>query len=208
VRVYHFLPAKFALEDIKKHRIKISEIDQLNDPFELWCVHQKDKRLRIALREFKKEMGSCYGMLCFSQHWHNPVLWSHYADKHHGICLGFEIDSRGMQAIEYLTKRPTLGLPPTKNDTDRLLFTKFRDWKYEEEWRAWIKIETRDPTTGFYFYDFDGFVHLSDVIAGPLCDTPKTKIEAALSGYTEKINVIKARLAFKTFQVVKNLKGF
>jgi hypothetical protein len=43
MRVYHFLPANFALDDIEKRRIKISEIDQLNDPFELWCVNQKDK---------------------------------------------------------------------------------------------------------------------------------------------------------------------
>ena len=82
MRVYHFLPANFALDDIEKHRIKISEIDQLNDPFELWCVSQKDKRLRIGLQRYKEEMSKRYGMLCFSRHWHNPVLWSHYADKH------------------------------------------------------------------------------------------------------------------------------
>jgi hypothetical protein len=42
IRVYHFLPAKYALDDIEKQRLKISEIDQLNDPFELWCVAQED----------------------------------------------------------------------------------------------------------------------------------------------------------------------
>jgi hypothetical protein len=33
VRVYHFLPVSFALMNIEKRRIKISQIDQLNDPF-------------------------------------------------------------------------------------------------------------------------------------------------------------------------------
>src|SRR5260370_40634349 len=65
MRLYHFLSANFALDDIDKRRIKISEIDQLNDPFELWCVPQDDQRLREALRGFKKEMGERYGMLCF-----------------------------------------------------------------------------------------------------------------------------------------------
>ncbi len=65
MRLYHFLSANFALDDIEKRRIKISEIDQLNDPFELWCVPQDDQRLREALRGFKKEMGERYGMLCF-----------------------------------------------------------------------------------------------------------------------------------------------
>ena len=208
MRVYHFLPADCAFEDIEKRQIKISEIDQLNDPFELWCVYQKDRRLRIALRDFKKEMSARYGMLCFSRHWHSPVLWSHYADKHRGICLGFEIDRQGLQEISYLTKRPTLRIPPTLEDAKQLLFTKYRGWKYEEEWRAWIRIDERDVATGFYFYPFDRIVRLSEVIAGPLCDIPKTRIDEALKGYTDKINVTKARLAFKTFQVVRNRTAF
>jgi len=73
MRVYHFLPATWALEDIQKRRLKISEIDQLNDPFDLWCVHQKDSRLRQALRAFKKEMGKQFGMICLSKRWHNPT---------------------------------------------------------------------------------------------------------------------------------------
>jgi hypothetical protein len=208
VRVYHFLPTDYALEDIEKRRIKISEIDQLNDPFELWCVSQKDKQLRAALRGYKKEMSAHYGVLCFSRHWHNPVLWSHYADKHCGMCLGFEIDAGRLQAITYVIKRPILRIPPNQEDANQLLFTKYRDWKYEEEWRGWIQIDERDPTTGFYFYSFDAIVKLSEVIVGPLCDISKTRIVEALKGYPGEVAVIKARLAFKTFQVVRNRKGF
>ena len=208
MRVYHFLPANFALDDIEQRRIKISEIDQINDPFELWCVYQKDKRLRIALRDYKEEMSSRYGMLCFSRHWHNPVLWSHYADKHRGICLGFEIDEQAIQAITYLAERPILRIPPNLEDAKQLLFTKYRGWKYEEEWRSWIRLDERDPLTGFYFYPFDEIVTLNEVIAGPLCETPRAIIDGALKGYTDKVNVIKARLAFKTFRVVRNRTGF
>ena len=208
MRVYHFLPTDYALEDIEKRRIKISEIDQLNDPFELWCVSQKDKQLRAALRGYKKEMSANYGVLCFSRHWHNPVLWSHYADKHRGMCLGFEIDAARLQAIAYVIKRPILRIPPNQEGANQLLFTKYRDWKYEEEWRGWIRIDERDPATGFYFYSFDAIVKLSEVIVGPLCDISKIRIVEALNGYRGEVAVIKARLAFKTFRVVRNRKGF
>jgi hypothetical protein len=208
VRVYHFLPANHALEDIEKHRIKISEIDQLNDPYELLCTYQKHRRLRIVLQGFKQDMSARFGMLCFSRHWHDPVLWSHYADKHRGVCLGFNIDRRGMQEIKYVTKRPRLPIPPGEEDAKQLLLTKYRGWKYEEEWRSWIRLDERDPLTGFYFYSFDGFVRLSEVIVGPLCDIRRTEIIEALRGYTKKISIIKARLAFKTFRIVRNLKGF
>ena len=67
MRVYHFLPANWALDDIRRKRIKISVIDELNDPFELWCVEQPDKRLRQALRGFKAEMVARFGMICFSK---------------------------------------------------------------------------------------------------------------------------------------------
>jgi hypothetical protein len=206
MRVYHFLPAVHALEDIEKKRIKISEIDQLNDPFELWCVSQEDKQVRLALRNYKKEMGQRFGLICFCQHWHNPLLWSHYADKHRGMCLGFEVDDRGLRAVNYVEERPDLKMPPTKESSNELLFTKYRDWQYEEEWRNWFQLDERED--GHYFYPFDRFVQLTEVIVGPLCTESKNKIDQALKGYPETISVIKARLAFKTFRVVENLQGF
>ena len=47
---------------------------------------------------------------------------------------------------------------------------------------------------------------LRDVIAEPLCDVSKGKIDQALNAYAE--TVIKARLAFKTFRVVENYGDF
>ena len=93
-------------------------------------------------------------------------------------------------------------------DADQLLYTKFLDWQYEEEWRNWIQIDEPDPTTGIYFYTFDSYVQLREVIIGPLCEVPKAKVKNALGDYEDKISVVKARLAFKTFRVVKNLRGF
>lgn len=206
MRVYHFLPAIHALDDIRRKRIKISEIDQLNDPFELWCVSQEDRQLRFALRGYKKEMAKRFGMICFCKHWHNPLLWSHYADKHRGMCLGFDVDDRGLKEVNYVDKRADLKIPPTKETADELLFTKYRDWHYEEELRNWFKLDERED--GYYFYPFDDFVQLREVIAGPLCTTPKEEIDDALKTYSDTIAIVKARLAFRTFRVVENLQGF
>jgi hypothetical protein len=205
MRVYHFLCAMWALDDIRKKRIKISVIDQLNDPFELWCVEQRDKRLRQALRGFKAEMVERFGMICFSKHWRNPLLWSHYADKHRGICLGFDVDDRGLKPVAYANERPSLRVPPTMESINELLFTKFRDWSYEEELRNWFRLDEREGER--YFYPFDTLVRLREVIVGPLCGLSKAVIEKSLEEYSG-VSVLKARLAFKTFRVVKNQKGF
>jgi hypothetical protein len=54
MRVYHFLSAENALDELSRRQIKLSEIDNLNDPFELWCVAQGDHRIREALRGWKQ----------------------------------------------------------------------------------------------------------------------------------------------------------
>jgi len=206
MHVYHFLRAVHALEDIEKKRIRISEIDQLNDPFELWCVSQENRQLRPALRKYKKEMSERFGLICFCKQWHNPLLWSHYADKHRGMCLGFDVDDRALIPVNYVKDRSALKMPLTKESADELLFTKYLDWKYEEELRNWFQFDNRED--GHYFYPFDGFVQLTEVIAGPLCTETEDRINEALKDYPKRVSVIKARLAFKTFRVVKNKKGF
>lgn len=209
MHAYHFLPAAYALDDIAKQRIKISEIDQTNDPFELWCVSQPTRSLREALRAYKKEMNEKFGLICFSENWVNPLLWSHYADKHRGICLGFEVDKRILRKITYVKERSELRLPLTKETADQLLWTKYWDWKYEEERRSWLKLDERDD--GHYFYHFDSqpdLMKLRQVIVGPLCDATEAEVKAALGGDGNGVQIIKARLAFKTFRVVIKKNGF
>src|ERR1700722_10253333 len=128
--------------------------------------------------------------------------------RHRGICLGFDIDSRRAKLVAYRSERPRLRIPPSRVDADQLLYTKFLDWQYEEEWRNWIQIDEPDPATGIYFYTFDSYVQLREVIIGPLCEVPKAKVKNALRDYEDKISVVKARLAFNTCRVVKNLRGF
>ena len=35
MRLYHFIPTKYALEDISKRRLKAAELATTNDPYEL-----------------------------------------------------------------------------------------------------------------------------------------------------------------------------
>lgn len=209
MRAYHFLPAKFALEDIVKQRIKISEIDQMNDPFELWCASQPNRSLRDALHSYKRTMNEKFGLICFSEDWENPLLWSHYADKHRGICLGFETDDRILKKVRYVKERLALTLPITKETAEQLLWAKYWDWRYEREWRTWLQFDERDGE--HYFYKFEtqpDFMRLREVIVGPLCKTTEEQVRAALDGRYDSVRIIKARLAFNTFRVVIKQNGF
>ena len=153
-RAYHFVSLQYGLDNLRRRHLKISRLDDLNDPFELWAIAQSDQRVRQALKETKEEMARDYGLLCFSLEWNNPVLWSHYADRHCGIALGFDVDEYILKAVSYRKNRPILKTID-KRVADWLLFTKYFDWNYEHEARIFTLLNERDPQTGMYFADFN-----------------------------------------------------
>jgi hypothetical protein len=205
VRAYHLTSAAHALSNLRHRRLKIATFDDLNDPFELWAVAQPDPALRRGLRRWKEQIARTYGVLCFSKTWDNPVLWSHYADRHRRIALGFDINSDLVKEVTYTKTRPRFRRAdePTLH---ALLYTKHRDWQYEKEVRVYARLEERDTATGLYFGDFNERLVLREIITGPLCATTKPEIEAALRD--ERVAITKGRLAFNTFNVVANQRGF
>ena len=205
MRVYHFLSAQHALDNIRRRRIKIATFETLNDPFELWAVSLPDKQIRKALRNWKNTMSRNYGLLCFSRSWHTPVLWSHYADRHRGIALGFEVSDELLRNVEYVKARPPFKTV-TQRTMEKLLFTKFSDWGYEEELRIFTRLEERDLASNLFFAEFNDDVALREVICGPLCEVSKSLIADALGDLAD-VKVIKARLAFRTFRVVADRRG-
>src|SRR5260370_7577223 len=90
MRVYKFLSCKSGLRAVRERRLKISEVRSLNDPFELLPFDLSDPELRKWVISSRDEIGKNRGLLCFSQHWHNPVLWAHYAGSNNGLSLGFD----------------------------------------------------------------------------------------------------------------------
>ena len=220
MRLYHFLKAEHALDDIKKKRIKISLIPDLNDPFEINSIRQPTFKHRSIWTDFIKDLGKRFGVICFSKEWENPLLWSHYADKHYGICLGFEASSELAEKVKYRKSKlpyelnldhPTGGLG--NEEMKEILITKYSGWIYEDEMRVVAKLESsephpEDPAKLFYFADFSSELQLREVTVGVRSEVKKEEVENALVGYDDRVRIIKARLAFNSFRVIQNLKGF
>jgi hypothetical protein len=133
-------------------------------------------------------------------------MWSHYAERHRGLALGFDVNQQKLEHVSYTETRPILG----KVDIEvahSLLFTKYLGWNYEREARIYTSLEDRDPKTGLYFVDFGEQLVLREVIAGPLCEATKQELLDA-TGSTGNVKFRKARLAFRTFRVVVDRRGF
>jgi hypothetical protein len=103
--LYHLLSSQYALDDLRKGRIKISKFSDLNDPFELLATELPEKATRQIFSRWRKQIASTRGVICFSRSWDNPVLWSHYGDKHRGIALGFEVSDPIVEQVRYVGQR-------------------------------------------------------------------------------------------------------
>ncbi len=93
---------------------------------------------RDAYEKTKSDMGIC----CFSKNCDNLLLWSHYTDKHKGICIGFSLmpatEHYFIREVEYPKKivRKNFFTDENVETLKYLVLTKSHYWKYEEEVRA------------------------------------------------------------------------
>jgi hypothetical protein len=208
MQVYHFVSANYGLDDLRRRRVKIATIDDLNDPFEFLCIDLSNPELRAAMRAWKAGLAKDFGMVCFGRTWRNPVQWSHYADKHRGLCLGFDVSGDAVRPLTYsgLRSREEARQLLERGTTDeatvqKFLFTKYAHWHYEQEVRAFFKLEDRDPEAQLFFEDFSDKLKLTEVIVGAESTVTRSDLETALGSLASNVSFRKARLAFKSFRV-------
>lgn len=212
MRLYHFVNKTHGIEDIAKRRLKVATLHDLNDPFELRGVSLADRNERRAFEMFRDEFAKRYGMLCFSLNWKNPVQWSHYGDRHTGLCLGFDVPDSIVMTVIYRAKLYQQDVVDLLKSGDLkradeamldLLRTKYSHWRYEREARLLISLEEADPISGLFFSDFGTQLALREVIVGHLSVVSRSEMANALGDLCDQVQVRKARLAFKSFRVVR-----
>ncbi len=210
-RVYYLTPAQFAISNVALRRVKVARFSDLNDPFELLGVDRSNVKNRHALRKKTGKINDETGLLCFSKSWSNPVLWGHYGERHAGICMGFDVFEDHLHEVEYeeslgQVKRDskTGELVLTTKDIDRIMRTKFKDWKYEQEMRFFVKLSRLQDEAGKFFYPLSKKLVLRELILGPKCEIG---IDAVRRLVDTSVTVQKARLAFRKFAVVVDKKA-
>jgi hypothetical protein len=222
VRLYYFVAAQHAVDDIANRRLKVSRFFELNDPFELIGGEQSDKAFRKKMRGWAETINKQEGLLCFTKSWTNPLMWSHYGDRHRGMCLGFDVYDTIVKPVDYrpgrlpVNKWKDLNVTnPPREVVQRLLTTKFAGWKYENERRVIVPLAGLKPEKKegreLFFRRFDNDLKLVEVFAGARCCVKwRSHIQSAVEELPLplKPELIKARLGFKRFRVERQNLGF
>lgn len=201
LRLYHFISANFGLMALQRRRLKIARLHELNDPFEFLAADLSDRKRRKALRDTKAQLSKSNGLLCFSKTWRNPVLWGHYAEKHQGLCLGFDVPATHAQQVAYVNSRFSWPEVVDQPFMRQLLFTKFSHWNYEDEYRVYAQLDTEE--NGLFFAEFSEHLALRQVIVGCESSVSRAQVREALSGHSDGIEMFKARAAFTSFRIVR-----
>lgn len=211
MRVFHFINTSYGISNLSLRRLKVSRFNELNDPFELLAADLLDPRDRKALSNFKDTLNSNKGMICFSDSWSNPLLWGHYADKHSGMALGFDIPDEYLLPVQYTTQRPKVEFDQRTREiidgprlTDKLLRTKFVDWRYENEMRMFVDLDTTSQEGGKHFVEFSRDIVLREVILGMKSELPASRVRQLLKNEPITVKVLKAGMALRAFKIIED----
>ena len=212
--LYHFLRTEHALQAIERSRLKISDLDKTNDPYEFLAISFPNREFEKGVLKFQKELATNYGVICFSETYKNPALWGHYADKFMGMCLGYEFTrtdkfrkvsyqqnrlpmeqcddlirllENDIQSRRFIEKFNNNSFQKARNQLLSLMHIKSRNWKYEEEWRAWSRKEHLDGK--LYFAELEQF-ELREILIGFRCPKQskiKSQVRKLLAQYPDPL---------------------
>ncbi len=109
-----------------------------------------DKCLSPILNTLQRLL-NYYGICCFTEHKDNLLMWSHYADSHKGVCLGFDYDMMTKQftqfdKVDYKDEPYFYELTDVAQATAKAILTKSSKWQYENEIRFLME---RSKSCGF-----------------------------------------------------------
>ena len=207
LRVYYFTKVKYALSNLEKRHLKVSQFNKLNDPFELLGVEMSDKDVRKALEFERSQIAKTKGLICFSENKYDPVQWAHYAENHTGVCLGFEVPDERLRQVKYVSSRLARSTLDGNDKQERLLTTKFKHWEYEKERRLILDLRERSSVEGLIFEPFSSAVKLVEIYIGCRSTLKFDDITNVFGSGDDSVLVKHTRPAFKDFRIVWDRKN-
>lgn len=164
------LPSPLSADQKKRVMDDFKKANTLEDKFEIANAAMKlhgtngFSKAEDLIDSIDKQIQQA-GIFCLSESCVEVLMWSHYGEKHQGICLGFQdadkslLDNQLCHKVEYGDKFPSvdiLGPHHRKNEMymdyngrmttrtsmcfddpglQKALSMKSSDWAYEKEWR-------------------------------------------------------------------------
>ncbi len=140
--------ANLSGEQAAQRELANIEYNATNPEFE---VSKEEAECWLLTSEIQREILKQYdrSLCCFSATFKNSLLWSHYADQHRGVCIGYglaRVPKPKLHKVVYggsrSVKTSLIARVLLENDNEAqdlldrdVLLRKAPSWRYEREWR-------------------------------------------------------------------------
>ena len=216
IPLYKFMPAEYAMQSLEKGRVKVSTIDDLNDPFDCHPVFVAKEPVYEAKAQryrdnWRTVMAKTVGLVCCSGTFSETLLWSHYADSHRGIA--FEVSNfvtAPLIDVDYPKKRSQIVVDDLEEDNpdaadlvvSKIFGQKAESWTYEDEYRLYYPLDMCAIADGRYFLNISKDDFLKRVILGVNCTVSSDLVSRALrqNGFLD-VEVVQARLSHTDYRI-------
>ena len=218
ILLYRYLDSAAALRTIESRAFKVGRLRDFNDPFE-WrmgitgIIPEGEVVAQTCMEGFIDDVNGWMGIICLSDTISDPVLWSHYANKHQGVAfeVSYILDPERLVKMNYTNERPVFDAnrlhDPAGIDKyawpllNRLLRQKSPGWAYEREYRVFLELKSCDISGGHYFKPIPEHF-LTRVILGYKCPLEDLYVRKALDakGLTET-KVVRAKMCLETYSI-------
>lgn len=218
ILLYRYLDAAAALKTIESRAFKVGRLRDFNDPFE-WrmgitnIIPEGEIVARACMEGFIDDVNGWMGIICLSDTIADPVLWSHYANKHQGVAfeVSYILDPERITKMDYTNARPVFDANRLHDPAgfenyakplmNQLLRQKSTGWAYEREYRVFINLKSCDIFGGNYFQLIPNHF-LMRVILGFNCPLEELYVRKALdaSGLKET-KVVRAKMCLETYSI-------
>ena len=210
MRLYYYTGKQWGMKALWEKRLKVARYADVNDPFELLPFNlQRKESLSFWQNEVASFISGHWGLLCFSEDWRSTLMWSHYGEKHTGMCLGFDVPRSEAIKIHYVSERKPdplnheLELRGVTNELlEEAMRSKYDGWAYEKERR--VKVMLQHPVDGLFFKSFDDSLHLREVILGARCSMAPIDVVEAVVNPPLDVEIFQARAAFGKFAICRH----
>lgn len=179
---------------------------------ELVAKHKKLKTFTISNpligMAFKAVVAGVW-ITCFSRTQTNITMWSHYADSHKGVCIGFD----KLKLVKYFNK----SIDPVKYCKDlvkkdyfkegseameAMILTKANDWNYEEEERLFIPKNEKGEKKEFPTSESGIFDIPTDCICSVIIGARSTLTKEEIFAECADLKTSKSKLSKDSFSLI------
>lgn len=162
-------------------------------------------------------------VFCVNEVPDNVVMWSHYAEEHHGVVFMLRCDDAldnrllAAQPVQYSNKfitfpsvdayaRHLTGEEPIdlKPLIWKMAYTKHLDWAYEREWRVHLPMLNAPPGDGYSLFEEPSSVFEAIYLGCRMPPSTVTQVVRAAREHLQHVRIFKAGLSRNAFTLEFN----